>query len=716
MGRIFLQAAALALPSAFGAVILGSDYDPAWVNDRCTSIIVGAEASGDGGPVTSHTNDCNACDFRLSKVAAKDVDPTSLRPVYRYRAEYPRFLGDGKGETYGEAGLKSYYPWAAGAGDFEPMGYVEYGTSRTYAYVDGAYGMMNEHQVAIGESTCGARITALPIAEGGTALLEARELSSIALERCATARCAVELMGAMAEKYGFYGADSTAGEAGEALTVVDASDAWVFHVLADDSGGSAVWAARRVPPDSVAAVANQFVITTLPDDEEGDWWLASKNVKEVAAKVGLWDGAEDFDFLKAYGLSRLHLSPYATRRQWRVLDTAAPSLDLPGDTDEWGSDYPFSVKAEHAFGAAAVRALLRDHYEGTPYDMTRGLASGPHGDPNRFDVGATFDVGYAHGAGIFRFTSTWVFSKQLPRGKHLRFEISPRDDRSSKNQPTRVGNDRGMSLQSWNFLTLFPPRYSHGGDAVTMAEATSGMFERAISIFRCSYSFVSQSRGAAAMDDGYPAVLWVAQYAPHSASYVPVYVDADAVPEALATGSLHEVDVKAQYWAHALVGNWAARFWDVAMPLVAAKIDAVQSDVDAKRFHVEEKAKATKGAKRAALLEAFANETAAATLDTWWAFFWDLAATVKDGQRLDDVHAEKLNPTKLFYPRRWLDEIHFFPEAPQPLWVQYEPTKANALGYGVAFLLGAAISFFLVKKQEPKHDAPQPTTAYGLVN
>ena len=651
MGRIFLQAAALALPSAFGAVILGSDYDPAWVNDRCTSIIVGAEASGDGGPVTSHTNDCNACDFRLSKVAAKDVDPTSLRPVYRYRAEYPRFLGDGKGETYGEAGLTSYYPWAAGAGDFEPMGYVEYGTSRTFAYVDGAYGMMNEHQVAIGESTCGARITALPIALGGTALLEARELSSIALERCATARCAVELMGAMAEKYGFYGADSTAGEAGEALTVVDAEDAWVFHVLADDSGGSAVWAARRVPPDSVAAVANQFVITTLPDDEEGDWWLASKNVKEVAAKVGLWDGAEDFDFLKAYGLSRLHLSPYATRRQWRVLDTAAPSLDLPGDTDEWGSDYPFSVKAEHAFGAAAVRALFRDHYEGTPYDMTRGLASGPHGDPNRFDVGATFDVGYAH-----------------------------------------------------------------GGDAVTMAEATSGMFERAISIFRCSYSFVSQSRGAAAMDDGYPAVLWVAQYAPHSASYVPVYVDADAVPEALATGSLHEVDVKAQYWAHALVGNWAARFWDVAMPLVGAKIDAVQSDVDAKRFHVEEAAKATKGAKRAALLETFANETAAATLDTWWALFWDLAATVKDGQRLDDVHAEKLNPTKLFYPRRWLDEIHFFPEEPQPLWVQYEPTKANALGYGVAFLLGAAISFFLVKKQEPKHDAPQPTTAYGLVN
>ena len=639
------------IPAIQSLVILGDDYDPTWLNDRCTSIIVGADATGDGGPTTSHTNDCNACDFRLSKVEAKTVDPEGDRPVYRYRAEYPRFVGDAKGPTYAAAALKDYYPWKENKGDFAPLGTIPWGTSRTNAYVDGAYAMMNEHQLAIGESTCGARITALPVSEGGLALLDARELSTIALERCATAKCAVELMGALAEEYGYYGADSTAGEAGEALTVVDTEHAWVFHILADDTGASAVWAARRVPPGDVAVVANQFVITTLPEEEKGDWWLASDNVRTVAAKVGLWDGASDFNFLEVYGLSRLHLSPYATRRQWRVFDTAAPSLNLPGDTDAWGRDYPFSVTAESTFGADAVKALFRDHYEGTPYDMTRGIAAGPHGDPNRFDTSATFDVGY-----------------------------------------------------------------SHASDAVTMDEASSGMFERAISIFRCSYSFVSQSRGVRGEAAGYPSVLWVAQYAPHAASYVPVYVDADAVPEPLASGSLHAVDAKAQYWAHAMVGNWAARFWDAAMPIVAKTIDDVANDIEAKRLVVEEAARGADGAARAAALGGFANATAADALATWWALFWDLAATVKDGQRLDDIHVEKLNPTKLFYPRRWLDAIHFFPGSEKSAWATYAPSETSIVAYGISFLLGAALAAFMVKQKEPKAEPVPATNGYGLVN
>ena len=65
---------------------------------------------------------------------------------------------------------------------------------------------------------------------------------------------------------------------------------------------------------------------------------------------------------------------------------------------------------------------------------------------------------YRAGNGGFNVASTWVFSKRFPKEKHPRFELAPRDDRSSKNEPKRVENDRDTSLQSWEFLTLFPPR------------------------------------------------------------------------------------------------------------------------------------------------------------------------------------------------------------------------------------------------------------------
>ena len=60
-------------------------------------------------------------------------------------------------------------------------------------------------------------------------------------------------MGDLAVDHGFYGAawegpDATVyGEAGEALSVSDRDEAWMFHIMADDTGKSAVWAAQRVP-------------------------------------------------------------------------------------------------------------------------------------------------------------------------------------------------------------------------------------------------------------------------------------------------------------------------------------------------------------------------------------------------------------------------------------------------------------------------------------
>lgn len=119
---------------------------------------------------------------------------------------------------------------------------------------------MNEWQVAMGESTCAARFWAAPPQAGGKARMEVREMSKIALERCKTARCAVELMGHLGEQYGYYsadwsGGDNSLGEGGEALTVIDTEEAWVFHILSDDTGTSAVWVAQRVPDNHVSVLS-----------------------------------------------------------------------------------------------------------------------------------------------------------------------------------------------------------------------------------------------------------------------------------------------------------------------------------------------------------------------------------------------------------------------------------------------------------------------------
>jgi dipeptidase len=134
----------------------------------------------------------------------------------------------------------------------------------------------------------------------------------------------------------------------------------------------------------VAAVANQFVIREVVAGS--DYFMYSKNLWEVAIRNQLWAyGDANLDFLKTYGLPRAH-APYATRRVWRVFGLVAPSLDLPGDTNMWGDDYPFSVRADSVLTPQDLMRIQRDHYEGTKYDMTQGLAAGPYGDPNRWDM------------------------------------------------------------------------------------------------------------------------------------------------------------------------------------------------------------------------------------------------------------------------------------------------------------------------------------------
>jgi dipeptidase len=196
--------------------------------------------------MVTHTADCSTCDFRLNKVPASDWEKGQLRPLYLYRGEYPSTISKARGVTWHPDNLEGTAEQLAAWGEESTLtGFVPQ-VEHTYALIEAGYGIQNEHGVAVGESTCAARFVSAPTSAGGAARIEVREMSRIALERSKTAREAIQIMGNLATELGFYGADwsggdASLGEAGEALTVIDPNEAWVFHVLADDTGTAAIW-------------------------------------------------------------------------------------------------------------------------------------------------------------------------------------------------------------------------------------------------------------------------------------------------------------------------------------------------------------------------------------------------------------------------------------------------------------------------------------------
>ena len=135
----------------------------------------------------------------------------------------------------------------------------------------------------------------------------------IGMERAKTAREAIQIMGDVATAHGFYGesydpstygAAYVMGEAGEGLSVIDLREAWIFHILPDDSASSAVWVAQRVPEENVAVIANSYVIRdVIPDSED---FMYSDNLWEVASRMGFWNEKESklLDFKKTYSPER----------------------------------------------------------------------------------------------------------------------------------------------------------------------------------------------------------------------------------------------------------------------------------------------------------------------------------------------------------------------------------------------------------------------------
>ena len=355
-------------------------FDP--FRDGCTSIVVGRKASKSGFPMASHSNDCADCDIRMAYVPARDHPEGSLRAVNNDVPHlYPRNTDSNRADIYG--------PTSNGVSK-TPLGFIEE-VEHTYAVYESSYPLINEHGLAMGESTTEAKMILANAKVGqldpatnnsanGTALVLISQAMAIALERCKDARCAITTMGALLETHGFA---SEAYGASEAVSIVDKQDAWIFEV-AGTGKGSAIWIAKRVPEDHVAVIANSIIIGDV-DLNDSENVMHSSNLVPTLVELGLLDKSNtnsEFNYAKTVRAALQNLSWYDTLRRWRIYTRIAPATLVDMKPTDNPDEIPFSVKPDHLLGADDVMNLFRDHYEGTQFDMREGIFAMPHGNPN----------------------------------------------------------------------------------------------------------------------------------------------------------------------------------------------------------------------------------------------------------------------------------------------------------------------------------------------
>lgn len=352
----------------------------------CTTFAVGRQATTDGSVMATHSNDGGGTtDPRLVKIPARDFAPGSLRPIYASPENYPRYVGY-------ERQASAYFPENCQAGpghcdSFEPLGYIPQ-VNHTFSYFEATYGTMNEKQVSLTESTCSGVYAALAIGAGGNALLSIDQLSQIAMERASTAREAILIMGQLSELYGFYGESASFEGGSESLFVTDPTEAWAFHILADPTGTSSIWAAARIPDDSVAVVANMFSIREI-DLSDPDNFLGRSDLWDLAAAEGLWTPGQPKDFTATFSDGEYAHKYYSGRRMWGVFRLLAPNANLPSEYGNLKTDapYPFAVKVDKAVSPQDVMAVMRDWYNGTQYTTGEGsgVAGGAFASPDRYN-------------------------------------------------------------------------------------------------------------------------------------------------------------------------------------------------------------------------------------------------------------------------------------------------------------------------------------------
>lgn len=102
-------------------------------------------------------------------------------------------------------------------------------------------GIMNEHQLAIGETTFDGR----PELENPQGGLHYWILMQLGIQRARTAREAIRVMTDLVDEFGY-------ASTGESFSIADPNEAWILEMIGPGPGGKgAVWVAVKVPDGKI---------------------------------------------------------------------------------------------------------------------------------------------------------------------------------------------------------------------------------------------------------------------------------------------------------------------------------------------------------------------------------------------------------------------------------------------------------------------------------
>ncbi len=482
--------------------------------------------------------------------------------------------------------------------------------AHTYSVI----GNMNEHQLAIGETTYGG----LEPLWKPNGIIDYGSLIYITLQRAKNAREAIKVMSYLLETYGYC-------SEGESFSIVDPNEAWVMDLIGkgeemkNEKGKTvkgwtkgAVWVARRIPDGYICGHANQSRITTFPLSD-GKTSITSKEIDKIflptvetvyaydvisfARLKGLY-GAKapdaEFSFCDTYNPLDFGGARFCEARVWAGFYRCNPELMKPYEKYARGEDLqskekmPLWIKPVHKLSVQDVMQLMRDHYEGTSMDMTQDIGAGPYACPYRWRP------------------MTWSYE-----GKN----------------------------------------YIH---------------ERATATQQTGFSFVAQSRSW--LPDKFGGIFWFGVDDAASTCYVPMFCGITEIPEAYREGNGSMVDYSptAAYWIFTKVSNFAySRYSDMIVPIKAKQQEFENAFVkDIQNMEGEMKSLfANNPAKAQERINQYSNNKAQEVCTAWNHLFEYLLVKYNDGNvkkekdgkflKTNAVKPQCESPAHPTYPDKW---------------------------------------------------------------